>query len=142
MDFIQSLDKQWFLDHAAILILSVAVFVEWVALQMLLIHYHFFRQSLKKPTPDGIRFSTIEKVLSFQASQIDRVFGKLSEMNKEISGVSERRSADRMMAGASISPNDSSMMTMGELSLKKRLQELKSTSQSETAAVVNKIKLN
>lgn len=115
------LDRAWFSAHGTTLVLFALVIIQWIAFQALLIHYHLFRQSLKKPTPDGIRFATIEKVLSFQATQIDRIYGKLSELNKEIQTQPTAKPAPRPAAIAS----DSSFVTRGELNLKKRLQELR-----------------
>lgn len=124
MTWMNGIDQQWFMDHAGIIFLSAAVTIEWIALQALLIHYHFFRESLKRPTPDGIRFSTIEKVLSFQASQIDRVFGKIGDMSKEISVLGERKFGDRAPNLVAM-PGESSVLSLGEVNLKKRLAELR-----------------
>ncbi|MDB5038166.1 MAG: hypothetical protein JWQ35_1694 [Bacteriovoracaceae bacterium] len=127
MSFFDGFNRQWFIDNFAIIVLGVAVFIQWIAIQVIAIHYHFFRQSLKKPTPDGIRFQTIEKVLSFQAGHLDRVFGKLAEMNKDITQVAERKQVERIKSHATQAP-DSSFISMGEMNLKKRLNELKSSS--------------
>ncbi len=118
--------KQWFIANAPMLVLGAFVLIQWIAFQVLLVHYHMFRQSLKKPTPDGIRFNTIEKVLSFQASQIDRIYGKLSDLNKEINTVATTKVATKTQASTQIA-SDSSFITLGELNLKKRLKELKAT---------------
>jgi hypothetical protein len=124
MNLLDGINQQWIVDHAGMIILTTAVVIEWIAIQAILIHYHFFRESLKRPTPDGIRFSTIEKVMSLHASQMDRAFGKMSELSKEISSLAERR-PERMIAAPSTAASEPTVLSLGEMNLKKRLAELR-----------------
>lgn len=111
------------------IVLGIFVFVQWVALQGLLIHYHLFRKSLKRPRPDGIRFGVIERALSFHGEQFDRVYDRLAELKKEIQDLAreaaEQSSVRSNAANESRTSLEASYVSLGEMNLKKRLDSIR-----------------
>ncbi len=127
--FTFDINWQWLKDNASTIILGTCVFIQWIALQAFAVHYYFFRQSLKRPRPDHLRFATIEKVISFQSEHIDKIYGKLAHFDREIdllhvngTGlVGKSSSVKEASSGTSL---EASYATLGELNLKKRIQEM------------------
>jgi len=116
-----------------IVLLSIFVFAQWMAFQTLVVHYYLFRKSLKKSRPDGLRFSSIERTLSFQGEQIERTYEKLAELRGELSKwASEdlKRSPNHYSKtnGSQHTNNssvESSLVSMGELNLKRKIEAIK-----------------
>lgn len=120
----------WWKENGITVALAAGIFIQWIALQALMIHYHLFRKNLKRPRPDGIRLSMAEKTLALQSEQMERIFGKLAHLNREIDQLHERgSSATRAKTTSSqISTNTSvetAFASMGELNMKKRIQEMR-----------------
>lgn len=116
------IDKQWIAEHGPMIVLAGAVFVQWIALQALLIHYHLFRKSLKQPRPDGVRMDLIEKTVSIHNENMDMLFKKLAEVRREISLAQAQPVRTAKVESPSI---ETSFVTLGEMNLKRRLQEMK-----------------
>ncbi len=110
----------WASAHALWLGLAIFVFIQWLAFQGLLVHYHFFRESLRRPRPDLQRISTLEKTLEFQMSQMDTMFQKMAELKKELNDRARRE--DPILTPESL---ESRFMSLGEMKLKQRLSEIK-----------------
>jgi len=114
----------WIVQHPAICIVATLLVIQWIAFQALLFHYHSFRKNLKRPRPDGLRLAVLEKTITFQNEQIDRLFAKLSELSREMTQAERRREATQPLAV--VSPSlESNFPSMGELALRKRIQELR-----------------
>ena len=126
------LDTRWWQQNGMTVFFICVALVNWIALQALMIHYHFFRKNLQKPRPDSIRMALMEKTIALQTEQLEKIFGKLAFFNREIDSLHIRQSksgatrAERESLGAT--SIESSVATLGELALKKRIQEI------ETAA--------
>jgi len=111
----------WITQNALWCGLAIFVFFQWAAFQVLLIHYHLFRQNLKTPKPSQLRFQSIEKTMEFQMQQMDKLFEKMAELRKEIHA--KPAAAPEAYAGESL---ESRFMTIGEMKLKQRLSDIKS----------------
>jgi len=127
----------WASANWAFLILAGLIFFQWVAFQALLIHYQLFRKSMKKPRTDGIRFSNIEKTLSFQAEQIELIFEKLASIKSEMAdwarqeikkGKPTKPATEEWKASPSV---EASFVSLGEINLKRRLEAMKSAPSKE-----------
>ena len=118
-EFVHQLTS-WVMANPVLVIVSALAIAQWIALQALLLHYHFFRQSLKRPQPSSQRFMVIEKTMEFQMSQIDKLFEKIVEMKKELNQRTMRE--ETLVTPESL---ESRFMTLGEMKLKQRLSEIK-----------------
>lgn len=116
------MNKQWIVQNAPMLFLGALVFIQWIAFQVLVVHYHNFRKSLKKPRPDGIRMGLLEKAVAIQTENVDALFIKMGELRREIAVANAQ--AVRPSKVDSTTSIEGSMMTMGEINLKKRLAEM------------------
>lgn len=120
------------------LILGIGIFslVQWFALQGLIVHYYIYRQNQKKPRPDGIRMNLIEKTVALQTEQTERIFEKLATLNREIDqlhvqlGRISQRSPSAKDGGRAESL-ETAFVSLGEIALKKRLQEMQDTSKAQ-----------
>jgi hypothetical protein len=110
----------WMLSNPVIVVLSIVVVTQWIGFQALLLHYHFFRQSLQKPRADATRFAVIERTMEFQMSQVDKLYEKVAELKKELNQKHLRE--EPMVTPESL---ESRFMTLGEMKLKQRLSEIK-----------------
>jgi hypothetical protein len=110
----------WVMANPVLAMLSALAVIQWIALQALLLHYHFFRQNFKRPKPSSQRFMVIEKTMEFQMSQIDKLFEKIAEMKKDLNQRTMRE--EPMVTPESL---ESRFMTLGEMKLKQRLSEIK-----------------
>ena len=130
MDWLQSFfsmdesTRMWWGTHGMTVILAVVVFLQWVGLQAFAIHYHFFRKSLKRPKPDQIRFSLIEKTMALQQEQLDRIYTKMAELNKELNETAARVRTPIQRVKEPTLSLDSTYASLGEMNLKKRIQEI------------------
>jgi len=128
-EFLTYLNREWWLTYGPTLFLAVLVLVQWIVLQGLLFNYYYFRKGLKKPRPDGLRFAMIERALTLQMEQIERVFEKLAEFRKEISNISYKKESNASKE-STLTSIEASLVSMGEMNLKKRIQEIKNSSSS------------
>ncbi len=79
-------------------------------------------KNLKKPRPDGIRFDLIEKTLEVHTENSNALFRKLAELRKEIAMVANAQpTRPQRSEHSSI---ETSVMSLGEMNFKKRLQEM------------------
>lgn len=121
MEYVQ-MALEWVSKNSLWVGLATFVFFQWVAFQLLLVHYHFFRMHLKRPKPDQQRFASIDSRLEFQDRQMDQIFEKMAELKKELREIS--------LAKGNITAQPESMesrfMSLGEMKLKQRLAEIKS----------------
>ncbi len=115
-----SVNVEWLKEHYAIILLTSAVVIEWVVLQAFIVHYMMNRDAI--PTFDAERadIASLERLTHFQSSQIERLYAKIGEVTRDISAL-QASAKNQAKAAASV---DRSMLTMGEISLKKRLSEL------------------
>lgn len=120
-------NNEWIYMNAPMLALGTLVFIQWVALQAFFVHYTLFRESLKRPRPDQTRIIALEKTIAFQAEQLELVFSKLAEHHREMSKMNLREPSPRERNALSL---ESTFVSMGEMSLKKRIQEMKSETPS------------
>ena len=121
---ISEASREWLSSNGVTVILGVMVITQWVGLQALAIHYYFFAKSLKRPKPDQIRFSIIEKTMALQQEQLDRIYTKMAELNKEINETSARVKTPIQKVKETAVSLDSTYASMGEMNLKKRIQEI------------------
>lgn len=118
-------------SNLEVVILSSLIFIQWMALQAFAIHYYFFRRSVRRKRPEGLRIATLEKLVSFQSEQIERLYGQLADQKKElrdfmrerVSLVEEKKSAGQ----APTHSMDSGYVSLGELNLKKKLEAMRSS---------------
>lgn len=113
--------KNWIFTHPELTILAAFVVFQWMAFQALLIHYHLFRQSLVKKKPETRRLEKVERYTEFQDSQISKLFEKLAEIRKEMH--QQVLASPQTFLPESF---ENRIMSMGEMKLKARLDELKS----------------
>ena len=118
--------KQFVAANGTNILFGLMIFIQWVALQALLIHYHLFRKNLKQPRPDGIRLQLLEKTVAVQNEQLDRIYAKLAEMRKDLNYAVTREPAapSRIVEAPSL---EKTFASVGEMNLKKRIQELKAS---------------
>ncbi len=114
-------------------ILSV---LQWFGLQALVVHYHIYRQNQKKPRPDGIRLNLVERTVAMQTEQTDRIFEKLAALNREIDQLHVQlgRISQRAPTTKEASRGESletAFVSLGEIALKKRLQEMQDTTKAQ-----------
>lgn len=124
--------KQWIVQHGPMILLTTLVVIQWIAFQVLLVHYHHFRKSMKKPRPEGLRIGLLEKTVKIQTENMDAIFRKLAELSKDIAIASAQSTRPTRSENAAQSL-EGSLMTMGEMNLKKRLQQMS----HDDKAVVN-----
>ncbi|PIR21645.1 MAG: hypothetical protein COV44_12010 [Deltaproteobacteria bacterium CG11_big_fil_rev_8_21_14_0_20_45_16] len=121
------------LQNWVIVLLSFFVIAQWIAFQTLVVHYYLFRKSLRKPRPDGLRFSSIEKTLSFQGEQIEKTYEKLAELRGELSkwASEDLKRSPNQYLNSNVSKHtnnssvESSLVSMGELNLKRKIEAIK-----------------
>ncbi len=118
---------QWWSTHGVTVLLAIFVFVQWIGLQAFAIHYHFFRKSLHRPKPDQIRFSLIEKTMALQQEQLDRIYSKMAELSKDLNETAARVKTPVQRVKEPTISLDSTYASIGELNLKKRIQEISKT---------------
>ena len=124
MDFL--MNSEWWQQNGLTVFLVALSLVQWIALQALAIHYHFFRKNLKRPKPDAIRMDMMEKTIALQSEQIEKIFSKLAHFNREIDQLHVKQSStSRKGMDSNTGSIESSMATLGEIALKQRIQELK-----------------
>jgi hypothetical protein len=131
---------EWIQANVGFVILGTLVVVQWVAFQALLVHYHLYRKSQKKPRNDGIRFSMIERNLKFHAEQIEMIFEKLAELKKEMGDWAiqdlqrggQRESKPAQATGGLSSSVESSFVSLGEINLKRRIAALRTPESTST----------
>lgn len=123
----------WTIENIDIVLLSLFVLAQWIALQALAIHYYYFRKNLKQPRPDAQRLQKLEQLMDFSSGQFDLVFHKLGELRKEMSkwAATDVRNGTQTKMNASMSDQnsvslESSMLSMGEINLKKRIDAIRS----------------
>ena len=116
--------KEWAMSNIFLLSISVVVALQFFAIQAFFIHYHLFRKGLKRPKPDALRFAQIEKSIAFQGEQIEKIFEKLADTRKEIL---EMTPIEKPQAPAEprIQSFESSFLSLGEINLKKRLDNFR-----------------
>ncbi len=138
--FISAETQAWILANGWTMTLGAMVFIQWIGLQVLAVHYYNFKKSLRRPKPDQIRFNMIEKAVAFQHEQIESIFTKLSEFRKEVATVGTM--GDKMMAANATRKSqnegpslESTYVSLGELNLKKRLSAMKAEDQSTSVRV-------
>lgn len=121
--------QQWMSSNIPIVILILVTLIQWAALHFLFIHYFLFRKSVLQ-RPDGVRFSLIEKNLSFHKEQIDLLFNKLADLRGELSQWSKYSPSNQVKdkTEAPGSSLEASLMTQGEANLKRRVQQIKAQS--------------
>lgn len=116
--------RQWWSAHGVTVLLMIFVFAQWIGLQAFAIHYHFFRKSLNRPKPDQVRFSLIEKTMSLQQEQLDRIYSKMAELNKDLNETAARVKTPVQRVKEPTVSLESTYASIGELNLKKRIQEI------------------
>ena len=120
------MNREWIIANGPTLILGLMVLIQWIALQALLIHYHLFRKNLKQPRPDGIRLQLLERTVSVQNEQLDRIYAKLAEMRKEVNlAVTREPAPATTRRPIEVNSFEKTFASIGEVALKKRIQELK-----------------
>lgn len=131
MEFAQNIisasEIEWLKANAWLITLTTLVFIQWVVIQGLLLHYYYFRKNLKQPRPDGIRLNLAERSIALQSEQLEKIFAKLAALNREIDILADRsaRLATKQGSVQVTGPSlEASVATMGELNLRKRLQEI------------------
>jgi len=122
MEFLFNID--WWKSNIVTVALSAGLFIQWIAFQALVVHYSMFRKNLKQPRPDGIRLNMVEQSFKIHSEQMDRIFAKLAHLNREIDQLHTRGSKSTQVSrGESV---ETAHASMGELNLRKRIQELRS----------------
>jgi hypothetical protein len=116
--------RQWWSAHGVTVLLMIFVFAQWIGLQAFAIHYHFFRKSLNRPKPDQVRFSLIEKTMALQQEQLDRIYSKMAELNKDLNETAARVKTPVQRVKEPTVSLESTYASIGELNLKKRIQEI------------------
>lgn len=112
--------RAWDLTTWTLISLGVLVIFQWMAFQALVVHYVMFRKKILARKPDRVRIALLERTLSFQQEQVDRIFDKLSSLRTDLSkpGRSERYD------NSNSDGVENSFVTLGEVHLKRRMQEL------------------
>lgn len=130
MDFVNAMisdsAREWWQAHGVTVFMATLLIIQWIALQALLIHYHFFRKNLKQPKPDGVRIALLERTVALQTDQLDKIFGKLAHFNREIDSlhVHGKQATRTAKEPSGVTSIEASVATLGEIALKKRIQEI------------------
>lgn len=127
MSFFSSIDLAWIQENYFLLVLSLVVAIQWIALQGLAIHYMISRPKPVNLTPERRRLATLEGLVDFQSTQIERLYAKTAVLTRELSSINTVKTSSKNSSNTSLEQN---FMTFGEVALKKRLSEL---SKSESA---------
>lgn len=117
MEYLNSVLKGYSQEQIWLVLLGLMVCFQWIAFQVFVMHYVLFQKTLKK-RPENVRLQILENIQAMQSEQIEVLFGRFSELQREfvrrepLSKAFENRSA-----------SDPSL-TQGERHFKNRLKEL------------------
>lgn len=128
--FLSLIDTEWLKSNYVIILLTGAVAVEWIVLQAFIVHYMMRQDAFPTFDRERSKIESLERLSHFQSSQIERLYAKIGEISRDLATA---QAATKSQA-KSMAPADRSMLTMGEISLKKRLTEL---TQNETKRTTN-----
>ena len=121
MSLFSSIDLAWIQENYFLLVLSFMVGLQWIALQGFAIHYIISRPKPVNLASERKRLATLEGLVDFQSTQIERLYAKTAELTREISSIYSVKTSSKNSPSPSLEQN---FMTFGEVALKKRLSEL------------------
>ncbi len=116
----------WLQTHFHFVVLAAFMVLQWIVLQAFIIHYFTKRTVIPTFGRERGRIEMLEKLVGFQSNQMERLYAKVAELHREIQTVgSQSREQAR-----NTSHGETSMISLGEVTLKKRLAELEQKGQA------------
>lgn len=126
----------WVTSNIGFIVLGALILIQWIAFQYFVVHYLYFKRSLKQPKPSESRFQQMEQRLQFQDEQIAMVYEKIAELREE----QKRWASEDLKRGKSVVPDartvnsqqsspsiESSYVSLGEINLKRRINAIKAS---------------
>jgi hypothetical protein len=115
------------------LCIAGVVLIQWLVLQAFVAEYIVYRRNVKRPRPDGIRMGLMEKSIQLSTEQMETLFTRLASLEREIDSLHVKMSK-RVQPNAPQTHHtqslEASVMSLGEMNLKKRILELSEAQRS------------